>query len=428
MRRRFTVVAIGSLLMVTILLSGPGADAARDMSQEPGAADPAVLDLAKDRGVSLPEAYRRIGWQRQSHVLDEDLRVALGSRYGGLWIGRTDDRIKVGLVGAATDLRSYTVRRGVADATDTVPVRYSAAFLEAASDWLGARVVLVNQGAPWPMGSGLLLDDRNVVELLVPPAGRMTAAQRALVYAAKRRYGGALQLSPSDWPVVGAACSFPNCDAPLRGGIRINAPISPFFCTSGFIARSKVDSTMYLITAGHCPFGGGLGDWTAFQPKTGQQHVIGRPWNHKWDSTGDMAIIRINNPAVSTGWNPKPWVYVRASATTVEDPDYYVSDDGGQGMGERICTTGAKTGTRCGTVTGLNLTRAYTVLGTKVTVEHLGGADICGDEGDSGGPMFDGHVAYGILVAVRPVVCGAFYQGVSAIERDMNVNIVHGTS
>jgi Trypsin len=418
-----------ALLAVGFLLAGqlPAfAPEAGGETQEPGAADPAVLDLAKDRGVSLQEAYRRIGWQRKAHLLDEDLRVALGSRYGGLWIGRTDDRIKVGLVGAATDLRSYTVRRGLVDATDTVPVRYSASFLTAASDWLGAQVVRVNQGAPRPMGSGLLLDDRNVVELLVPPAGRMTAAQRALVDAAKRRYGGALQLSPSDWPILGGACGFPNCDAPLRGGIKIYNGGGG--CTSGFIARSQVDSTMYVITAGHCIFALGGDEWTAFQPKTGQQHVIGRAWNNKLDSTGDMAILRINNPAVTTGWNPKPWVYVRASATTVEDPDYYISDDGGQGMNERICMTGATSGTRCGKVTGLNQTVPYTVAGITVTVEHLGRANVGGGLGDSGGPMYDGHVAYGIWVAFVPNTAVAYYQGVTAIERDMNVNIVHGTS
>jgi streptogrisin C len=428
MRRRFTVVAIGSLLMVTILSTGPSAGAARNLRQEPRVADPAVLDLAKDRGVSLQEAYRRMGWQRRAHVLDQDLRVALGSRYGGLWIGRTDDRIKVGLVGAATDLRSYTVRRGLAEATDTVPVRYSAAYLAAASDWLGAQVVRVNRGAAWPMGSGLLLDDRNVVELLAPSAERMTAAQRALVDAAERRYGGALQLSPSDWPIVGAACDWPYCDAPLRAGVKINNSGSS--CTSGFVAKSKVDSTMYLITAGHCIFVGGADDWTSLQPRTGQQHVIGPAWNNKWDSTGDMAILRINNPS-STGWNPKPWVFVTdcSVGNCVEDQDYYISDDGGQGLGERICNAGTHSGTRCGTVTGLNLTRAYPAGGITVTVEHLGGVDICGDKGDSGGPMFDGHVAYGIFVAARPWPnCASFYQGVSAIERDMNVNIVHGTS
>jgi hypothetical protein len=386
-------------------------------------ADPSVIDLAKERGVSLSEAQRRIEWQQRAVELDKHLQARLGSRYGGLWIGSADDRVKVGLVGGG-DVRADAGRFGLADATDVVAVRYSAAYLQAASDWLGDQVVRVNAGAQWPLGSGLL-PNRNAVELLLPQGKPLAPAQQALVRAATKRFGAALRLGALDGDGQATACNYPDCDPPLRGGLYVQNNNAA--CTSGFIAQSKVDSTKYLIIAGHCIFASGTnGNWQAFQPANGQFHDIGPNWNNKWDSTGDMAIVRINKPGTD-GWNVRPWVYVTNGPDTVEDPSYNIANDGGSRLNMRVCKTGWALGyTSCGKVTGLDLTRRYCGSGICVTVEHLGGASFCTTGGDSGGPVFSGHVAYGIVVAITSDNCHSLYQGVGAIETAMNVNVLHG--
>src|SRR5687768_7083413 len=66
--------------------------------------DSAVLMLAKERGISVSEAQQRMGWQQKASDLQDAMASALGpDRFGGLWIGLDDDRIKVGVTGGGKE-------------------------------------------------------------------------------------------------------------------------------------------------------------------------------------------------------------------------------------------------------------------------------------------------------------------------------------
>jgi hypothetical protein len=201
----------------------------------------------------------------------------------------------------------------------------------------------------------------------------------------------------------------------LRGGNRIHN--SGFNCTNAFVARSKVGSAMYQFTAGHCVVGS-LADTWSTRFTNGTLHNIGPRHNSIFDIRGDMAILRINNPL---GWRPENWVNVTGGPDTTSNPTYTIKAESSSIVGMRICTTGGSFGrSDCGVVTQLGVTASY---GGRI-VTGLGRATTCGVPGDSGAPMYAGHVAYGLLVAGRSL-CDTFYQGILGAELRMNVNVIH---
>jgi streptogrisin C len=396
--------------------------ATTDTPSMPSSLEPAVGDFARARHISLAEAQRRLQWQRRADLLAQDLQTVLGDAFGGLWVDEADgDRIKVGVLGGPEEVKvqaavaeSATQRR-LPDVVDIVSVQYSLAFLHAIIDEISAELEPVNAAVAWPLEVGILADDRNVVQLRLPRSQPLTPAQHILVNKAMRRYGAALRLDVYEQPPQADACHFPTCDPPLRAGVRITQ--ADRGCTAGFLAQSRVDSKQYLLTAGHCVVDGYTEEWSA-EFANSQGHVIGKVHNFRWDAAGDMAILRINNP---TGWNPQPWVYVTASPSTTEDPDYLIINDGWSAplLHKRVCKTGAFGGTSCGKVEAIGVTLTY----SGVTVKGLARASYCRTGGDSGGPVFVGHVAYGMHVAGRGE-CMGYYQGIHGIEEAMNVHVL----
>ncbi|XXX76426.1 S1 family peptidase [Sorangium sp. So ce134] len=378
-----------------------------------------VEGFARERAISYAEAQQRLDWQALAPQLDEQLSAELTGQFGGTWIDAArGDRIVVGLAGrVGTDTIAFvrdTARKiGLTEGYDIVEVRRSMAELERANDWLGDAIEKVNEGAAATLTAGLRAD-RNAVELQVPAEGLLTAAQRDLVAAARAEIGDMLVLGSYAGRPTPRACSYPYCDAPLRGGIKITN--SGTGCTGAFIAKSKVNDVLYQFTAGHCA-DGNTDDWsTRFTDLS--THVVGPVWHWEWNKGGDMAIMRIKNP---TGWDPEPWVYVTSGPDTTTNTTYTITSDKTSVLGMRICTTGAYYGrSDCGYVTQLGVTATY----GGVTVRHLGRGSFCGTGGDSGAPMYAKHVAYGLQVAGYSE-CDSLYQGIRAAESVLNVNVLH---
>jgi Trypsin len=452
MRRPSVLASVAGALAVTLLTvptgarsaDGGGASGARHA--QPAAADPAVADLAADRQVSLAEAAKRIGWQRHAPKLAKDLTAALGRGvFGGMWIGEQDDRVKVGVVGEVTEHKGVVDKLAVAHAlsgvVDAVPVRYSAADLDATGSWLADQLVRVNRRSSWPLLSATF-QRRNVVEFRLPPDDtKLTAGQQELVRSARNRYGAMLRIERYRQPPRLAACLVALCDPPLRGGIQLNVPLThggytQGYCTGGFLARSRSDNKLYLMTAGHCgyyhqPYQNDPW-WQYFY--NGERHDIGPMHHWVFDTSGDAAIVAVDN---ETGWRPRAWVYVESwtglpgVGGTIRNPEYPIYDDGsGLPEGTRLCKTGATTITNCGLITRLDVTVSYRdKLNPEVfhTVKHLGQANFCVKEGDSGGPVYAVNVAYGLVSGFQSNIleCISFYQGVRAAKILLGVNVSH---
>ena len=405
-------------------------------------ADPEIVSLMADRKITKAEAQLRLTWQRQALLLAAELRDRLGGTFGGVWIDPVTGRVKVGIVGIVGaeygpggPVARTISQLGLAGAADVFKVRYPVSQLEAADSWLGNRSVRVNASARWPLGSALRTD-LNAVELQLPSNAVLTAAERAFISEARARYGDALRLVNYSSRVHATDCihtltTLPGvsydtwaswCNPPLRAAITIfsSTPKGVVYCTGGFVARSRTDGKFYLFTAGHCVRRvqqlGGTGSWST-EFTDGSVHVIGSMHNFRWDSSGDMAILNVNNPR---GWSPQSEVYVTAGPNTTLDTTYRISADNWSMIGQRICMGGGISGSTCGTVTALGLTETY----GGVTVQNLGEANYCAHNGDSGGPVFASHTAYGLDVAgSNSNSCDNFYQGIRAAENAMNVNV-----
>jgi hypothetical protein len=121
--------------------------------------------------------------------------------------------------------------------------------------------------------------------------------------------------------------------------------------------------------------------------------------------------------------NSAHWVYLARPTTDISN--YYIIDDRSARPGDTVCLTGSRGaprwGTSCGEVTKLQAGGKYKVLAKGV----------CATYGDSGGPYFAGHVAFGIeeggTIECQPDIADEqYFTDIEAAETLMNVNVIHG--
>jgi hypothetical protein len=413
----------------------------------------AAQALSRDFHVSVTEARTRIGRQTDIGELSERLPQQLGAAYAGTFIDHAHGGRAVVLVATSDParqvpaVRSLTAAHGLsADLVEVRQVRHSLTELATINRAIGDELARLNRDAVYPLSAWVDIAQNRVVVGVVNGAPT-TTAQESFVAASQARYGDAVARGTYAGPAVAGACSWPRCDPPLRGGLWISAGgyDSAGYCTSGFPARSRSDSShWYLVTAGHCHFEHPGVTWAEKFVRDGIWHPIGTMWHAVWDSRGDAAIITMNNPG---GWSPQGWVYVRSSTAgdhpTAENPAYTINRVGGWAdvplsgspPGYYVCHTGATFGTDCGTIGDVGVTVTY----DGHTVQGLGrinGMAVC--EGDSGGPIYVNHTAFGIFVALSLTSvtkvgpngytqrCGvtAYYQGANGLQNLLNVDIV----
>lgn len=430
MRLAVALLAVGAVLTGGVTpVAGARPAPVVEPSGPSGPVDPVTADIMRERGVSLGEAQRRTEWQRRAETLQATAATELGSdSFGGVWMGLDDDRVKLGVVGGATGPNTASARAvtrsGLDDGADVVPVRYSLNTLTAANDWIAKRFAAANKGQKRTLMTGIRTD-LNTVQLGVP-AGKLAPAQQALVDAAKARFGDMLRFETRTGELIPTSCTYPNCDAPLRGGVRIytrKAGAPGKACTGGFVARSWSDQKLYLFTAGHCVRDGYTGTWYT-RTSNGTEVAIGavHNWVFGWsgDYGGDMAILRIDSIA---RWAPQPYVFVTDGPTTVRNELYRIYSTSTTPMHTRICTTGGSYGrTDCGRVLELDVTGNY--LGREI--HRLGRSNICSTEGDSGAPVFSDGKARGLHVArTKNTSCDTFFQSISLAEDYLRVDVAH---
>lgn len=414
--RRPVLVIVAALC--TAVLGAPGANAtaaAAPGGQDPACtsrattADPAVRSLAADRSIPIVEAGRRISAQLSAAAVGDRLRTARPDRFGGVWIA-TDgsDRVMIGSTPGITTTASFTGVAGRCGITapGMVTVSRTAAELSAAADWLERHVATPDStvGIDYAANTVRFNTSAAATPAQQVAIGRMPARLRSAVTV------GRLAAAPD--PLT---CSARSCDPPLRGGVEIQRSVSggSVICSSAFVTRNLAGSAYFLLTAGHCGTVGAV--WTS-KFASGAPHVIGEMRNRSYGAGGDMAVIRINNPA---GWQlPRAAVYVQAGPDTTRDELYPISRVADSVQGMRVCKSGRTTATTCGTVTALGVSVSYN--GT--IVRNLVQASFCAAEGDSGAAVFAARTAYGILSGSAGS-CTTFYQPVRSAASVMKVAV-----
>ena len=282
--------------------------------------DLAVTSLAADRRIGVETARARMRAQYRSDELAVRVQRVLGERYGGLWIDTADDdRLTVGVVqrpgmtDVTAKVRELAAVCGTGEVTDVVPVSFPMTALVSGIDWLGTEVARTNQGAPAALGAAVI-PSQNAVVLRLPADGTLTGVQQALVQHARERLGAMLQLEITTANARPAFCDIQSdvCDPPLRAGV---APylFQQKWCTLAFLARSRSDQKLYIMTAGHCVRDAFVGidyrtvTWQTRQPRNNNNfHDIGKPHSSYFDSRGDAALITVNNPQ---GWAARAWAW-----------------------------------------------------------------------------------------------------------------------
>lgn len=194
--------------------------------------------------------------------------------------------------------------------------------------------------------------DEAAGRVVVTADSTVSEAELAKVRSAAGADSGALrvQRTPGAFkPLLGAG------DAIYGNGYR---------CSLGFNVRSG--STYYFLTAGHC--GNAVSTWYA---NSAQSTLIGATVGSSFPGN-DYALVRYDNASL-------------AHTGGFTAADAYV--------GESVKRSGSTTGTRGGTVTGLNATVRYSGGGT---VKGMIQTNVCAEPGDSGGALYDGTKALGL--------------------------------
>lgn len=288
------------------------------------------------------------------------------SRTAGVYLDPTRRRMVVTVTDPAA-------AKAVTDAGGTAKlVTYSAAQLDAVVGELDAVTPIPNTG----FGVDVAND-----EVLIQVGDTVGEADRARLRAVAELHGSAARIVQ-----VGGTM-----EPGMAGGETIQARTGKR-CTAGFNVRDKSDpNSLFLITAGHCTLG--TADWLDlggfyFGYRVGARYP-----------TYDYGLIRHYNASVSKPGNV--WVPGGVQNITYSRDSY---------AGEWVCVNGAVSGYTCNHV----LVKHWTVVysnGDKV--KDMDFVSVCRNHGDSGGPMFDGDAALGIMSGFNSSTCQAYYQPIN---------------
>ncbi|MFD9053580.1 S1 family peptidase [Streptomyces zaomyceticus] len=166
----------------------------------------------------------------------------------------------------------------------------------------------------------------------------------------------------------------------LNGGQAIRAGVSSgtAICSLGFNVRRGTER--FALTAGHCTKG--TTNWYGDPAMTNKIGTTA----HTEFPTNDWGVIRYDSDSAAHAYGQ---VYLYK---LIEFRD--ISSAGNAKLGQEILQSGQTTGLRRGVVTGLDVTANY---GNGEIVSGLVQTTACGEPGDSGGPVFAGNTALGLV-------------------------------
>ncbi|MEU5792984.1 MULTISPECIES: S1 family peptidase [unclassified Streptomyces] len=141
-------------------------------------------------------------------------------------------------------------------------------------------------------------------------------------------------------------------------------------CSLGFNVHSG--STYYFLTAGHC--GQVASTWYS---NSGHTTTLGTNVGYSFPGN-DFALVKYTNSAIA-----HPSAVGSQTISSAATPS----------VGQTVYRRGSTTGTHSGKVTALNATVNY---GSDGIVSGLIQTTVCAEGGDSGGPLYNGSVAYGL--------------------------------
>ncbi len=176
-------------------------------------------------------------------------------------------------------------------------------------------------------------------------------------------------------------------------------------CTSGFTARRASSGNYGVITAGHC--GNDLPTETA----TFRMHGLDLPFDYGWLSvTADAQFHSIPTPISGSHYVADDYLCRDPASYPNPNCDVTGTEARANMQGDYVCHTGKNSGISCGKVTNINHQLTWTnapcrdstgaVAVCDEVFVRIDGQRLKGCEGDSGGPVYRGGTAYGIMAGV----------------------------
>ncbi|HRC84383.1 MAG TPA: S1 family peptidase [Thermoanaerobaculia bacterium] len=317
---------------------------------------------ARQFGVDLNEALRRLTLQPQIGELDAALAAEAPASYAGLWIEHVPEyRVMVRFTEPSLGRKLLARRKGaeVASLVHVLPARWSLAELQQALE-ATARDFRA-EGVDTDLQIKV---QNNRVEALTVDTRR---AEQALFFAGKA-------LSPA--VALVAVTELVKPQMMIQGG----RPITDFTtftgCTSAFVVRSS-GGELGITTAGHCDNNQtNEDDFTNFTYRT---QIYSGSHDVQWHSAG-CGVTFLNQFDSGTG--------IRNVTGSL--------GRGNQAVGAWVCKNGRTTGATCGSIGSKSYCPSYVPSGNSTFICVNPGNVPLSQPGDSGGPWFSGNTAYGV--------------------------------
>lgn len=373
-------------------LGGSASTAAPD-ERQPLTAEEARTNYAADvrgvaaaYGISEEAAASLLATESEGRVLTEKAAVRYPDEFAGAWIA---DRDSGGTVVLAFTSQAAERAKDIARESRQ-PDRVRGATKALSMKDLDMTRVAVR--ADWGefRDRGLfamsLRAGTNKVVLHV------TERSESLVRSLEERFGAdRILVEENEIPQVASIPpSSSSCEAlytscnPLRGGILLSGP----GCSQGFNARRRDTGTMVVTTAGHCS------NTTASHSGT----TVGAYVKQQYGGTLDAQFH-----SVASGWSTSRWVIANNSAQSYATASVYT---GTNLSNNSVCSSGRTTGpfgsiSLCGAVTDHSW-EGYNSEGVYLEKQFVAFRDPEPAGGDSGGPVFGGGYAFGVLWGDTP--------------------------
>lgn len=433
--------AAGPLAAAPAAVSGPAAATQTT-------AEPAALALAHDHGISLGDAAVRIARQDDQAIFAGVLQAKYPNSYAGSWVDQDHGGLLVSrFTHAPADFAELAATYHLTgNAVLGEPARYSLAALERAQ-----AKALTHRAHSEPVSTSLdlvnnrvLLHSKTLASSTLRAAAQVINAADPDLIQFDSNYRAAVPLN---------ACAEntayePGCTQPIRGGQLIADLTAGGWCTLGYNVTSRSDGKRYVLTDGHCVVDDPVNDtapWGA-RNNVNQTGRFGVVHSAQFSTNGpsDWALIHVDNSILT-----EPDIYVQASTDhnaardTTRDENYAVSGIGGTVVNQYYCKMGASGGTGCGQVletgagTWVDSTHYITNMAfvAQSAIYGPGGYRLA-CAGDSGGPVFSGHLGFGLVEAGasqgpnapngQPCFYDYYYTGLTAALNTMNVNLTLG--